>query len=781
MSGLEQPIIESSQDIIALADHVWIAISVMIIFLMKGGFLLYEAGLVRAKNTINTAQKNLSDTLIATIIFYIFGYNIMFADTVGGWFGWSSAGSEFHEVDHTFFLYQVVFCSMVATVISGALAERIRFESYMISTIFITAFVYPVFGHWAWGNKVVTSNTSFLIEAGFIDFAGGVVVCAMGGWAALAGLLVIGPRIGKYNADGTSNSMPGNNIVLSAFGVMVLWMGALAFNSALGHAGSENVAHIMSNTLLCGAGAGFTSLVVGRYLDGLFRPERCLYGILAGVTSIAAGCHLFSATDTIIVGITSGLLVSSSFYILSRKFQIDDVVCAVPINGICGAWGALLIGVLGDSAYFNGMSRFDQTFVQIQGVGLSFVWGFGVSLLFFYLLNRFFGIRVSEEHEIMGLNKAEHGVTMGTGMLQEALRNIVEGTGDLTQRLDESTGDESAEIAVLFNRFVQRIQFLMINIAQNAKVLSSSSDRLSSISTVFSDNFEEIIRDSDTIKSSSTGVSSEVESASFVASDISKKVDEIAKNANDMSSKIKEVTNTIANMTNSISDVANSSSHASLIVNEANHSMARADEAMQTLVGTSEKIGSIVDFIKNIADETNLLALNASIESARAGEMGRGFAVVAEEIKALAGQTAKATEEIVKQISEVQSNTNNVHEIIANVSKIMTTIDHSVRNISEKASVQSTDTEHMSSSLHTVSNSAQDMAQSISSVAEGAQLVSESMQDASKQTNSMLTSVSAYTDRALENKQNASSVKKTSDDLTAVAEELTEIVAEYKV
>ena len=771
----------NASELLAVVDHVWMAVAVMIVFLMKGGFMLYEAGLVRAKNTINTAQKNLSDTLIATIIFYIFGYNLMFGNTVGGFFGWVGSGMDFHEIDHTFFLYQVVFCSMVATVISGALAERIRFEAYMISTFFITAFVYPLFGHWAWGDKVVTSNTSYLIESGFIDFAGGTVVCALAGWCALAGLIVIGPRLGKYNKDGTSNPMPGNNIVLAGFGVMVLWMGAMAFNSALGHAGSEDVAHIMSNTLLVGACSGLTSLTIGRLIDGHFRPERCLYGALAGISSIAAGCHLFSAIDTMIVGVTSGMLVSGSFYLLTHKLQIDDVVCAVPINGFCGAWGTLLIGVLGYTEHFGGLSRFEQFFAQLQGVGLSFVWGFGVSLAFFYILNMFYPIRVTEKDEVMGLNKAEHGVTMGTGMLQDALRNIVEGTGDLTQRLDESTGDESAEIATLFNQFVQRIQFLMINIAQNAKILSSSSDRLSVMSSTFSENFEEILSESDKISESTTSVSSDVESASFIATDISSKVDAIASSARDMSHQLDEVTTTIRNMTTSIGDVANSSSFASSVAKEANASMKNAGQAMQSLNATSEKIGSIVDFIKNLADETNLLALNASIESARAGEMGRGFAVVADEIKALANQTSQATEEIISQINDVQENSSNMNQIFDNVSEIMARIGESVQNISEKTNVQRQDADSMSDLVSNASKNAGKVAHEIVDIAEGAQLVSDSMTAASGQTNSMISSIQGYTGKAEENKENAVKVKKTSNDLSAVADELTEIVAEYKV
>ncbi len=762
-------------------NHVWIVTAVMIIFLMKGGFLLYEAGLVRAKNTINTAQKNLADTLLATLIFYMFGYNVMMGPTIGGLIGWSWDGIEFHEINHTQFLYQVAFCTMAATVVSGAVAERIRFEAYIISTIFISAIVYPVFGHWTWGDRIIADNPTLLSAKGFIDFAGGTTVSALGGWCALAALAVIGPRLGKYGPDGKANPMPGNNIVLAALGVMILWVGSLAFNSALAAAGSQDVAHIMSNSLLSAACSGLTTLIIGRYLDGLFHPERCLYGVLSGLGSIASGCHLYSTSDTIIVGVTSGLLVTAAYYIMTHRLKLDDVVCAIPINGFCGAWGTLLVGVLGNAEQFGGHTRMEQFMVQLEGVVLSFAWGFGTCYAFFFLLNKFYRMRVTPEEEIIGLNKAEHGVTMGTGVLQEALLNIVEGTGDLTQRLDETTGDESAEIAVLFNRFVQRMQFLMINIAQNARVLTSSSERLSEISSQFSDNFEQILEESSSINTSTTSVSSDVESATFIAAEINQKVGQISTSANAMSTQLDDVTRTIEDMSHSIGEVAGRSSTASSVTAAAHRSMDEATQNMKVLVDTASKIGSVVDFIKNIADETNLLALNASIESARAGEVGRGFAVVADEIKNLAAQTARATEEIAQQISAMQSNTGTIHDILKQLNQLVITIDESVHDITQKTGNQSHYATQISSAARDASDQARTMAHSIQEISYSAGLVSESMSDASAQTGKMIGTVTSYTNRAKANKDKAIEVKKTSSDLSAVAKELSDIVSEYKI
>lgn len=761
-------------------QHLWLVVSVMIVFLMKGGFLLFEAGLVRSKSTINTAQKNLTDTFIATLIFYVAGYNIMFGPTIGGWFGWTS-DIGFHELDHTFFLYQVVFCSMAATVVSGATAERMKFTTYMAGTVFISLIIYPFFGHWAWGNKIISENTGFLMNMGFIDFAGATVVCALGGWVALAAMVILGPRLGKFNADGTTNPMPANNIVLAGFGVLVLWVGALAFNAGLANIFSEDIAHIMSNTLIAGSAGGFSSLVLGRIRDGLYRPERCIYGIMGGIVAVAAGCHLFSWTDSMIIGLTSGVITTLSFVVLTNRFKIDDVVCAVPINAFAGMWGTLLVGALGDTSRFVNESRLEQFLVQGQGVLLSIAWGFGMGYLFFKIMDMLFGIRVSEEEEIKGLNEAEHGVTMGTGMLQQRLIDIVDGKGDLTQRLDETTGDESAEIAVLFNRFVERVQALMINIDQNAKVITSSSDRLNTITGKFSEGFAKISQQSTVVSSSTEEVSNELGVISKVVDNVNHSISSISKGANEMSENVSSVNSDMQEMRQSIADISGNTSQASGVAKDAHEMIQRATKAMNTLSKTSESIDSILAMIHDIADQTNLLALNATIEAAQAGEAGKGFAVVAQEVKNLANQTAEATGGISFKIKEIQEQTKETDAVVHDLETIIATINESLASISSQASNQNDSATRISTNMDKTATNAHDIAQNISDMASGTSEASKSANSAAHTSQSVLGAITNFTEEANANSQNAEKVTIAVDDLSTVASKLSGMVSEYKI
>lgn len=440
-------------------NHIWTLVAAALVLLMQVGFLMLEAGYVRSKNSISVAQKNISDFLLAAIAFYLFGFGLMFGHTINGWVG----GDYFlwHTTDdwhYTFFVFQVVFVGTAATIVSGSVAERMRFEVYLIAAIFISLVIYPVFGHWAWGNLLNTDNSTILSSRGFIDFAGSTVVHSIGAWTGLAAIMVLGPRIGKFNPDGTPNRIQGHSMVLATGGALILWIGWVGFNGGSTTAGTSAVAKIVANTIIAAVFAGTVSILLGKFKDGLYLPSRPVNGSLAGLVGITAGCDAMDPLGASIVGIICGIVVIYSEDFIEKVLKLDDVVGAISVHGVSGALGTLLVAPLALPEKLTAASRLEQFWVQLYGVVLAFVWAFSMAYVFFKILNYFYPIRVSKEDEERGLNETEHGATLGTAILQKALKNITKGKGNLSVRLDESSGDESADIARIINPFLEKVE-----------------------------------------------------------------------------------------------------------------------------------------------------------------------------------------------------------------------------------------------------------------------------------------------------------------------------------
>jgi len=419
---VEEPAEEAEEEVVASAvladvDILWTCLAAFLVFFMQAGFAMVEAGFTRAKNACNIIMKNLMDFSIGSIAFWLVGFGLMFGVSsgfvgtngfffdagaedaiIGGNFGWA------------FLIFQTVFAATAATIVSGAMAERTKFIGYLVYSIAITIIVYPIFGSWCWNGLVGAEGSSGWLEGlGFLDFAGSTVVHSIGGWAALAGAIVLGARIGKYK-DGKPQPIPGHNIPLAALGVFILWLGWFGFNPGSTTAvGGGDLAFIAVTTNLAAAagsvGAMITSWIMFKKPDTSFA----LNGALAGLVAITAGCDCMSPATAAITGLVGGILVVIAVIFFDR-IGVDDPVGAVSVHGVCGAWGTLAIGLLAPEYglfFGNGAS---QLGIQAVGVLAAFAWSFPVSLGIFLAIKYTIGLRASAEEEIEGLDIGEHGM-----------------------------------------------------------------------------------------------------------------------------------------------------------------------------------------------------------------------------------------------------------------------------------------------------------------------------------------------------------------------------------
>ncbi|MEN8142452.1 MAG: ammonium transporter [Thermodesulfobacteriota bacterium] len=397
---------EAVQGVQTSLDYVWTLVAAALVFFMQAGFALVESGFTRAKSAVNIMMKNLMDFSMGSLFFWAIGFGLMFGATNTGWFGTTG----FFLSDFTpggdpwvlaFWMFQCVFAATAATIVSGAMAERTKFLGYLVYSAALCAFIYPIFGSWAWGSLL--NGNGWLEAKGFIDFAGSTVVHSVGGWAALAGAIVLGPRIGKYSKDGKVKAIPGHNIPLAALGVFILWLGWFGFNPGSTTAGNTDIAMIFVNTNLSAAAAAVAAMLTSWII--FKKPEigMSLNGALAGLVGITAGCANVSPTSSILIGLLSGVLVVLSVMFFDR-IKVDDPVGAVSVHGVCGAWGTLAAGL------FN-MGGVTMAIITTQLIGIiaAFIWAFGAAFILFKLIDLTIGLRVSEEEEIMGVDICEHG------------------------------------------------------------------------------------------------------------------------------------------------------------------------------------------------------------------------------------------------------------------------------------------------------------------------------------------------------------------------------------
>ncbi|MCK5708184.1 MAG: ammonium transporter [Candidatus Aureabacteria bacterium] len=402
-------------------NTVWILIAAFLVFFMQAGFALVEAGFTRAKNAANIMMKNLMDFSVGSLAYWAVGFGIMFGADKLGLFGSSgfflSAGDPSTGEglwQFAFWMFQVVFAATAATIVSGAMAERTKFIGYLLYSVFISALIYPVVGHWIWGG-------GWLSEKGMIDFAGSTVVHSVGGWAALAGAIVLGPRLGKYNKDGSSNAIPGHNIPLAALGVFILWFGWFGFNPGSTTAGTDlSIAVIAVTTNLAAAAGAITAMITIWIQFGKPDTSMALNGALAGLVAITAPCANVSPTSAVIIGAIAGVLVVFSVEFIDKVLKVDDPVGAISVHGVCGAFGTLAAGLFAEEAYggTNGLffgGGIGVFFTQLIGVLSVFAWVFGSAFVLFMIVKKTVGLRVSDEEQLKGLDISEHGMESYAG------------------------------------------------------------------------------------------------------------------------------------------------------------------------------------------------------------------------------------------------------------------------------------------------------------------------------------------------------------------------------
>ncbi|QRM55316.1 ammonium transporter [Sinorhizobium sp. BG8] len=442
-------------------DLTWMLLCAGLVMMMQVGFLLLEAGMVRSKNSINVAQKNLLDFVFGVVAFAAVGFMLAFGASSWLPFGLNGDFLFLHNLtswEQGFFVFQVMFCGTAATIVSGAVAERMRLSAYVWGSVVLSAVIYPVFVHWAWGGALAPNGGAFLANLGFVDFAGSTVVHSTGAWVSLAACLVIGPRLGRFDENGRPVRMSGHSPVLATTGALLLFIGWIGFNGGSTTAARADIATIIMNTVLAGGAGATVGYFFGWYQDGVYLPEKANCGMLGGLVAVTAGCQVLEPMGALVIGAIGSVVATQSNILLERRFKIDDAVGAIGVHGGAGIVGTIGLALLAPTEHLPLGGRLSQLYIQLFGSILNFYWAFCAGYAFFWLLNRFMPIRVDRKAEEIGLNEAEHATRLGVGHVEDALDKLVRGNADLSMRLTVDSGDEAEKLTRLFNALMDNIQ-----------------------------------------------------------------------------------------------------------------------------------------------------------------------------------------------------------------------------------------------------------------------------------------------------------------------------------
>jgi Amt family ammonium transporter len=686
-------------------NYLWVLLAAALVFIMQAGFMCVESGLATAKNSINVAIKNLADFVLASILFWIVGFGLMFGISDNGFIGLTDFVMKLDDPwNVVFFVFQAVFVGTAATIDSGAIAGRTKFASYLVISALISTLIYPIFGHWAWGSLLHgDAATGWLEKLGFIDFAGSTVVHSLGGWVALAGCIVVGPRHEKYNADGTVNTIPPHNMTLAYLGTFILFFGWFGFNCGSTLDVSPDIAGIAMNTLLAASFGCFSASILSWLNSPYKRPEGEMIanGVLGGLVGITAGCAAVETVGAAAIGTGAGIVVYFGTRFIERVLKIDDVVGAIAVHGMCGAWGTIAVGFFITTENLGEVDRLHQIFIQGIGVAACFTWSFGTAYVLLKIVDKYMGgMRVSIEDEKLGLNIAEHGARSTLIDIAESMQYATRNK-DFSDRVkvEVEIGTEMGDIANFFNQMIDTIQYEQ----------GRSKKALASLQTQQDTADKELKNFYTYLKANIANVNQETEK-------ISHHLEDSAEMAQTMVSAVGQIVEKNNALLESLSHVARNTTEATSIVDRAVSTSSNGKSVVDRLGASAKEIGDVVMEIREIAAQTNILALNANIEAVRAGEAGKGFVVVANNVKGLAAKSTGATEDITDRVDQIQSNSTMALDSITAIAdsvdqmsqindRIFKTVqeqEESIKNVSEVVGETSRSASMMMDQIHEV-------------------------------------------------------------------------------
>ncbi len=459
-----------------LVDNLWLLFCAALILLMQPGFMCVEAGLTRSKNNIGVAIKNIADFSISILLFWLLGYGLMFGISFAGVFGTSNIAFSNLATgqDYVHFIFQAMFCGTAATILSGAVAERCRFGGYLIMTAVSVAIIYPVYGHWVWSSDAEGQAAGWLANLGFRDFAGSGVVHGVGGGVALAAILVLGPRAGRFPAAAAPRRFNGSNLPLAMLGVFFLWFGWFGFNGGSTGGLTDEVPAILVRTFAAASAGVMTTLAITWVIQGKPSVFYAMNGSLGGLVAVTAGCDVFTIHTSILVGIIGGAITFYGDQLLER-LRIDDVVGAVPVHFFAGIWGLLATAIFGTYGAEAEMGLFARLGAQLIGIAALLIYAVAVPYVLFRAIDAVFNLRVTAHVENIGVNVGEHGANTDLNELFDVMQRQARDR-DLTMRAPQSPFTEVGQIGLFYNSVIFELERSFDRVRQTSSELENSID-----------------------------------------------------------------------------------------------------------------------------------------------------------------------------------------------------------------------------------------------------------------------------------------------------------------